>query len=184
MIDKDMNEITTGPVDMETSTPPTGQNNTNPCYTHVFCYKNDKSSKPVVEKVPLPDIQPKCPKEWDAAAWSRRSVGGNSRYHLFVPGDPGDVHEDMFILQISNKTRDGKWVYENIGPMSPKKLKAEMWKFVAQTRDSLKKILDDISTEAIAANRQNQDVPMDETRDQIALLAVLDAVTPPKLDDS
>ena len=100
----------------------------------------------MVEKLPLPDIQPKCPEHWDTAAWNSRSVAGNSRYHLFVPGGTGPL-QDLFILQVSNKS-NGKRVYENISLMSSEELEKEMKKFVGETYDNLSEIMWEAGQEA------------------------------------
>lgn len=159
------------------STTGTSSNQTreNSSYTHVYrCGYEASSHKPVIEKFPLPDMRPKCPKGWSAAAWESRHVGGNSRYHIFVPF--GSHFEEScnppFVLQVSDKFRNGDWVYEDIGPLhyedkspsSTRRLEDEMAKFKVETLNSFVEMLDAQDYRAEVARAENPKATPDERR--------------------
>ena len=152
-------------------------------HTHVLCCKNDNSSEPVVEKLPLPDLQPTCPKQWNDYAWRYHTVGGNSRYHIFVPGKND---KPPFVLKVSDKIRDRRWIYEDISPTSPKQLKDEMGKFKAQIFDSLEKVRKIEEPKVIAAYpddaEKSEERVIDGARDfndTLTLKGIQSAVAPP-----
>lgn len=86
-------------------------------HTHVLCFTyKDPPSEPVIETLPLPDVQPTCPPHWDAEAWDKRMVLGTVKYHIFCSGINPD---ERFISKISDTTdHNGNWVYEDMMDMS------------------------------------------------------------------
>lgn len=105
-------------------------------HTHVACYTyKDPPSKPVIETLPLPDVQPTCPPQWDAETWDERIVCGTMKYHYFCSGKDLDKR---FMMKVSD-TRDhnGKWVYEDIHPAYRKLVVA-----VAETGGTVNKCME------------------------------------------
>lgn len=99
------------------------------CQSYALVLKDPNASMSRAELRPLPDVQPECPKQWDASAWNKRHVFGNARYHIFIQSaDYSGGLKPSFVLRVSDEPRDGKLVYEDIGSMSPD-LESEVWKF-------------------------------------------------------
>ena len=85
---------------------------------HVAYLNREDAYKPSMKKIPPPDVQPKVPEQWSAVAWSKRTVIGNSNYHMFYHAEGDGLSNPSFILKVSKDFRNEKWVYEDMGPMS------------------------------------------------------------------
>ena len=83
-------------------------------HTHVCYYTTGRNSmQPIVETLPLPKIQPKCPPGWSAEAWDLRFIYGTDKYHFYYSAR---MKNDMLVLKVSDRREDGTWVYESIDP--------------------------------------------------------------------
>lgn len=142
----------------------------NPCHTHAFgCTIESKSELDVVhvKQLLLPETIPKCPRQWDAVVWDSRAVGGNVRYHIFVPGSFSKRLNPPFVLKVSDKDSNGVWVYEDINFVSQEHLEGEMKEFKADMFKSLTKVLDREVPLAVAA----YELDTKKTKDRLARLA-------------
>ena len=175
-------EIFTDYVDMETQpsvriTPATGlsppeetsfytrQEDTR--HTHVYYCNDENRSEPYVEKLPLPYVRPKCPKQWDAGAWSNRTVAGISRFHVFIPGAFDRKEYHTFVLKVSDKSGNGSTVYEDMSPMSSQLLD-EMEEFNARSCESMPKVLsEDIQGAEDVREGLDDGGPLVEVRDAV-----------------
>ena len=80
--------------------------------THVCFYTLKTGAiEPIVETLPLPEIQPKCPPGWSAEAWDKRVIYGTTKYH-FYHSEPNPV--DWLAVKVADRRENGKWVYESI----------------------------------------------------------------------
>ena len=111
-------------------------------HTHVYYCNDENRAEPFVEKLPLPHVRPKCPKQWDAGTWSKRTVAGISRFHVLLPGAFDSKEHPMFVLKISDRFGNGSTVYEDMSPMSSELLD-DMEEFDARSCESIPKILDE-----------------------------------------
>ena len=83
-------------------------------HTHVCCHiKIDGVKKPIVETLPLPEVQPKCPPGWSAEDWDLRSIHGTTKYHFYISAFKPD---GILAVKVANRTENDMWVYESINP--------------------------------------------------------------------
>ena len=138
-------------------------------------------------------MQPKCPKHWDTGAWSKRYVGGISRYHVFIAGGPDREDYPMFVLKVSEKLGNGRRIYEDMSPMSSQLLE-EMEEFTVRSNESVPKITAEDILKAEEVWERDTEMTVDETclhrpdpsdrRDEGPLVELRDAVAPLEHDDS
>ena len=83
-------------------------------HSHVCCYTLMTGAiKPIVETLPLPEVQPKCPPGWSAEAWDERAVYGTTKYHFYR----SEMKPfDYLVVKVADRRGNGKWVYESIDP--------------------------------------------------------------------
>ena len=82
--------------------------------THVLYYKEVLGTR-TRDYLLLPSVQPECPEEWSAEAWTNHDVVGLRQFHIFRPNRNAAVRPRPFILRCSDPPPDGDWTYENIG---------------------------------------------------------------------
>ena len=100
--------------------------------TCVLLCKDPHASELTTQYLPLPDVQPECPEDWEADAWEFRAVAGNAKFHMFCPGFNRITRElnRPFILRVSDVLPDGKLVYEDIDDESREQM-AELNEFMS-----------------------------------------------------
>ena len=82
-------------------------------HNHVCCYTMiNASTVPIVEILPLPLIQPKCPPGWSAEAWDKRTIQGTTKYHFYYSA----LKPEILVLKVADRRENGKWVYESVDP--------------------------------------------------------------------
>lgn len=101
--------------------------------THVLFCEDFKNPMPTLDYRRLPDMQPECPELWSAEDWDSRYVLGNAKFHFFKSGIDSTGPGYTLVLKVSNESRNGKWVYEDMSWTDI----SEMHSFVIQADSNL-----------------------------------------------
>ena len=94
-------------------------------HSHVCYYTlTGDANKPIIQTLPLPETQPKCPPGWSAEAWDERTIFGTTRYHFYISAHKPD---DILAVKVGDRRENEKWVYESINPTTVEKELMEPW---------------------------------------------------------